>query len=104
MHKHIEWDAPGTQSVAAYYAEHPEGYSEPHPGSIVSGRYEGVNVRVKVEAYKDGVSIGKVAAIIGPKGQRLKHHSKLDVGDMVRLPDDQRAFESVSEPPREEED
>lgn len=98
MHKHIEWDAPGSQSVEAYYAEHPESYSEPHPGTIVSGRYEGANIRVKVEAYKDGVSIGEVAAIIDTEGKRLKHHGKLDVGDMVRLPDNQRAFEAVKTP------
>ncbi len=98
MHKHIEWDAPGTQSVKTYYDQHPEGYSEPHPGTIVSGRYGGMNVRVKVEAYKDHVSIGKVAAIIATNGERLKHHDKLDVGDMVRLSDDQRAFEAVTDP------
>lgn len=102
MHQHIEWDAPGAQSVAAYYAEHPEGYSEPRPGVIVSGRYEGANVRVKVEAYKDRVSIGSVAAIIDAQGKRLKQHGKLQLGDIVRLPDDQRAFESVSKPPRGE--
>lgn len=95
MHKHIEWDAPGTQSVEAYYAQHPEGYSEPHPGSIVSGRHEGVNVRVKVAAYKDAVTIGDVVAIIDSQGQRLKRHGKLDVGNTVRLPDDMRAFEAI---------
>ncbi|WP_311946847.1 hypothetical protein [Halomonas piscis] len=103
MHQHIEWDAPGAQSVAAYYAQHPEGYSEPRPGVIVSGRYEGANVRVKVEAYKDGVSIGSVAAIIDAQGKRLSQHGKLRLGDMVRLPDDQRAFEAVSESPRDDE-
>lgn len=102
MHKHIEWDTPGTQSVKAYYDQHPESYSEPHPGTIVSGRYEDVNVRVKVEAYKDHVSIGTVAAIITTKGERLKHYDKLDVGDTVRLPDDQRAFEAVKDPAEDE--
>ncbi|GAA3898024.1 hypothetical protein GCM10022228_05870 [Halomonas cibimaris] len=99
MHKHIEWDAPEAQSVIAYYTQHPESYSEPHPGSIVSGHYQGVNVRVKVEAYKDRVSIGTVAAIIDPHGKRLTQHGKLALDDIVRLPDDRRAFELKSASP-----
>lgn len=104
MHQHIEWDAPETQSVIAYYTEHPESYSAPHPGSIVSGHYQGVNVRVKVEAYKDQVSIGEVAAIIDSHGERFKKHGKLHLGDMVRLPDDMRAFEFTSDAPSDDEE
>lgn len=96
MHTHIEWDAPGTQSVKAYYDQHPEGYREPYPGTIVSGHYQGIDVRVKVEAYKDQVNIGKVAAIIDAKGKRIKRHGKLNLGDIVRLPDDKRAFEAAA--------
>lgn len=104
MHTHIEWDAPGTQSVKAYYDQHPEGYREPFPGTIVSGHYQGADVRVKVEAYKDQVNIGKVAAIIDAKGKRIKQHGKLNLGDIVRLPDDKRAFEAADNSPREDDD
>lgn len=104
MHQHIEWDAPGAQSVTAYYAQHPENYSEPHRGSIVSGHYQGANVRVKVEAYKDSVSIGEVAAIIDTRGKRFKQLGKISLGDMVRLPDDERAFEMMDNTPFDDED
>nr|WP_299245758.1 hypothetical protein [uncultured Halomonas sp.] len=104
MHTHIEWDDPGADSVTAHYAKNPNDYSEPHPGSVVSGRYQGMNVRVKVEAYSDQVSIGEVAAIIDAKGERIKEHGKLSLGDIVRLPDDKRAFESAPAYPKEDED
>lgn len=104
MHTHIEWDAPGTQSVKAYYDQHPEGYREPFPGTIVSGHYQGVSVRVKVEAYMDSVSIGAVAAIIDAKGKRLRQHDKLKLGDTVRLHDDQRAFEAAAAAPTADDD
>lgn len=100
MHTHIEWDAPGAHGVEAHYANDSAGYGEPRPGTIISGRYQGNNVRVKVEAYKEGVSIGAVAAIIDDKGERIKHHGKLNLGDIVRLPDDKRAFEPAAESPR----
>jgi hypothetical protein len=95
MHKHVEWDTPGTQSVQSHYAKEPNDYGEPHPGSIVSGRYRGANVRVRVEAYRDATSIGEVVALIdGNSGERLKQLGDLSLGDVVRLPDDRRAFES----------
>lgn len=95
MHKHVEWDTPGTQSVQSHYANDPNDYGEPHQGSIVSGRYRGANVRVRVEAYRDATSIGEVVALIdGNSGERLKQLGDLSMGDIVRLPDDKRAFES----------
>lgn len=103
MHTHIEWDDPGAHGVEAHYAKDPNNYGEPHPGAIVSGRYQGTNVRVKVEAYKDEVSIGEVAAIIDAKGERVKQHGKISLGDIVRLPDDKRAFESSPASPKEDE-
>ncbi|MCG7599966.1 hypothetical protein MHM84_09210 [Halomonas sp. McH1-25] len=96
MHKHVEWDTPGTQSVQSYYAKDPNDYVEPHPGSIVSGRYRGANVRVRVEAYRDATSIGEVVALIDNSGERLKQLGDLSLGDIVRLPDDKRAFETSS--------
>nr|WP_298410960.1 hypothetical protein [uncultured Halomonas sp.] len=104
MHTHIEWDDPGVHGVEAHYAKDPNNSSEPHPGTIVSGRYQGMNVRVKVEAYKDKVSIGEVAALIDAKGERVKQHGKLSLGDIVRLPDDKRAFESAPAPEKEDDD
>lgn len=95
MHKHVEWDTPGTHSVQSHYAKDPNDYGEPHPGSIVSGRYRGANVRVRVEAYRDATSIGEVVALIADKdGERLKQLGDLSLGDIVRLPDDKRAFET----------
>ncbi|MGM0534873.1 MAG: hypothetical protein ACQER5_02250 [Pseudomonadota bacterium] len=94
MHKHVEWDAPGRDSVLAHFAHHPEQLAEPRPGDILSARYQGAIVRVKVEAWVDGTSIGEVAAIIATdNGRRMKSHGKLDLGDTVRLPDACRALE-----------
>ncbi len=94
MHKHIDWDDPGADSVLQYFANNPTGFDEPRPGDILSARHEGAIVRVKVEAYVDGTSIGEVAAIISAdNGRRLKSHGKLALGDTVRLPDASRALE-----------
>ncbi|WP_075880609.1 hypothetical protein [Vreelandella massiliensis] len=95
MHRHIEWDDPGKQSVLANFANDPDARVETGPGDILSARYQRHVIRVKVEAYRkdDAVSIGKVVAIINPQGQRLEHVSKLTLGDYVRLPDEKRAFE-----------
>ena len=58
MHKHIEWDEPGSASVAALFKDDPE-HTPPYPGAVLSARYQGRIVRVKVEAYReeDAVSI-----------------------------------------------
>ncbi|MCE8021698.1 hypothetical protein HOP51_16500 [Halomonas sp. MCCC 1A11036] len=94
MHKHVEWDDPGADSVMRHYEHSPQGYSEPGSGDILSARYQGMVVRVKVEAYVDGTSIGSVAALIEPhSGKRRQLFGKLAVGDTVRLPDASRAFE-----------
>lgn len=97
MHRHVEWDNPGADSVMRHFEKSPSGYSEPGPGDILSGRYQGLVVRIKVEAYVDGTSIGTVAALIEPhSGTRRKLIGKLAVGDTVRLPDECRAFEPRS--------
>lgn len=58
----------------------------PYPGAVLSARYQGRIVRVKVEAYReeDAVSIGSVAAILDQRGHRFQSHQNLNVGDMVR--------------------
>lgn len=94
MHKHVEWDDPGADSVMRHFQQDPSGYADPGPGDILSARHEGAVVRVKVEAYVEGTSIGEVAAIISmDNGRRLKSHGKLALGDTVRLPDEFRALE-----------
>ncbi len=94
MHKHVDWDDPGADSVLRHFEQDSSGYSDPGPGDILSARHEGAVVRVKVEAYVEGTSIGEVVAIIAvDNGRRLKSHGKLDLGDTVRLPDDRRALE-----------
>ncbi|MGP9508566.1 hypothetical protein [Halomonas sp. H2] len=100
MHQHIEWDNPGSASVAEYFKNDPD-HNPPGPGDIISARYQGVMVRVKVEAYRedDAVSIGEVVAIIDTNGGRHKNHNKLEIGNLVRVPDDKRALET---PPQED--
>ncbi|MFC3284086.1 hypothetical protein [Litchfieldella rifensis] len=95
MHKHVEWDDPGRDSVMALYANDPEDYVEPHPGSIISAHYQGITVRVRVEAFvNNDTSIGEVVALINPRtGERKRIHGKLTLGDMVRLPDAMRALD-----------
>ncbi|MFC2991974.1 hypothetical protein [Halomonas tibetensis] len=94
MHKHVEWDDPGADSVMRHFENEPTSHSAPGPGDILSARYLGAIVRVKVEAYVEGTSIGEVAAIIAVNnGRRLKSHGKLALGDTVRLPDEARALE-----------
>ncbi|AQU84742.1 MAG: hypothetical protein JJT87_10100 [Halomonas sp.] len=94
MHKHIEWDDPGSASVMEYFKNDPD-HMPPYPGAMLSARYQGRIVRVKVEAYRedDAVSIGSVAAILDRHGRHHDAHLKLTVGDIVRLPDDKRAME-----------
>ncbi|CAM3577219.1 hypothetical protein [Halomonas lysinitropha] len=105
MHKHVEWDDPGRDSVLEHFASNPEQLVEPRPGDILSARYEGTIVRVKVEAWVEGTSIGEVAAIIAlDNGRRLKSHGKLALGDTVRLPDDRRALEPEPGAPENDED
>tara|TARA_R110002012_G_scaffold79146_3_gene201609 strand:+ start:3036 stop:3338 length:303 start_codon:yes stop_codon:yes gene_type:complete len=96
MHQHIEWDAPGSASVSEYFKNDPD-HRAPDPGDIISARFQGAMVRVKVEAYRedDAVSIGEVVAIIDSQGGRHQHHQKLEVGHIVRLPDDKRAMETT---------
>lgn len=94
MHKHVEWDDPGADSVMRHFAKSPSAHSDPGPGDILSARHQGAVVRIKVEAYVDGTSIGEVVALIATdNGRRLKSHGKLALGDTVRLPDDSRALE-----------
>ncbi len=94
MHQHIEWDDPGSASVAEHFKHDPD-HMPPYPGAIISARYQGRIVRVKVEAYRDAdaVSIGSVAAILDHHGHHHETHFKLSLGDIVRLPDDKRAME-----------
>ena len=106
MHKHIEWDEPGSASIAALFKDDPEHTPPPYPGAVLSARYQGRIVRVKVEAYReeDAVSIGSVAAILDQRGHRFQSHQNLNVGDMVRLPDDKRAIERWEEDEDEDEE
>ncbi|ASK36278.1 hypothetical protein CEK62_18775 [Alcanivorax sp. N3-2A] len=103
--KHVNWDAPGDASVRDHYAKDPNDYADPHAGSVLSARHQGQVVRVTVDAYKDGTSYGKVAAIIDPEtGKRLDSHGDLKVGDSVTLDDGQRAFEPDIKQPDEDDD
>ncbi|SDN34502.1 hypothetical protein [Vreelandella arcis] len=99
MHRHIEWDAPGSASVIQHYAQDPNLDPTPNTGDILSARYKGCVVRIDVRSYRDddAVSIGDVVAIIDSHGNRLDSHDKLQIGDTVRLPDDKRAMEPSSE-------
>lgn len=104
MHRHIDWDVPGTQSVSSHYAKEPNPYGKPHAGTILTALYQGTTVRIRVEAYldDDNTSIGEVVALVDPvSGERMKSLGKLALGDLVRLPDDKRAFEPA---PRESEE
>ncbi|MDN3555760.1 hypothetical protein [Halomonas maura] len=94
MHKHVEWDDPGSASVLRYYADHPQDYPEPHVGSIISARLRGFTVRVRVDARVEDTSIGEVMALIAAdNGRRKQSVGDLQLGDIVRLPDDYRAME-----------
>ncbi|WP_136255677.1 hypothetical protein [Onishia niordana] len=95
MHKHVEWDDPGQYSVLAFYANTEGEHTDPHPGSIINAHYQGISVRVRVEAYvNDDTSIGEVVALISPRtGERKQSYRNLALGDMVRLPDTMRCIE-----------
>lgn len=105
MHQHIEWDDPGSASVSEYFKDDPN-HDAPYPGAILSARYQHHIVRVKVETYREEekVSVGKVAAILDTQGHRYQSHGKLNVDDIVRLPDDKRAMEHWDEDENEGED
>ncbi|WP_172117684.1 hypothetical protein [Halomonas hibernica] len=95
MHRHIEWEDPGKDSVSKLFANDHHEHARIGTGDILSARYQGHIVHVKVEAYReeDAVSIGSVAAIMDTKGHHIKGLPDLNIGDIVRLPDDKRAFE-----------
>ena len=38
MHQHVEWDEPGSASVAEYFKNDPD-HQAPDPGDIISARY-----------------------------------------------------------------
>ncbi|KPQ22118.1 MULTISPECIES: hypothetical protein [unclassified Halomonas] len=99
MHRHIEWDEPGSASVTQLYAKDANFDPTPHTGDILTARYQGCSVRIDVRSYRedDAVSIGDVVAIIDAQGQRLDSRGKLQKGDTVRLPDDKRAMEPAPE-------
>lgn len=105
MHQHIEWDDPGSASVMELFKKDHHYHPKPGRGDILSARYKLANVRIKVEAYReeDAVSIGEVVAIIDAHGRRHKNHHKLELGSLVRLPDDKRALEAHQEEEDEEE-
>ena len=104
MHQHIEWDDPGSASVIKLFSKDHRYHPKPGPGDILSARYQQVNVRIKVEAYleDDAVSIGEVVAIIDANDRRHNSHHKLQLGSMVRVPDDKRALEAHSKEEEEE--
>ncbi|MEQ6917695.1 hypothetical protein [Halomonas aquatica] len=106
MHKHVEWDDPGAESVLSYYADHPDDYRPPQPGSILSALYREFTVRVKVEARVEDTNIGEVVALIAnDNGRRKQSVGDLSLGDTVRLPDAYRALEPrYPEEPDEQED
>lgn len=109
MHKHVEWDDPGERSVLRYYADHPDDYRPPQRGSILSARYRGFTVRVRVEARAEETSIGEVVALIADdNGRRQQAVDDLSLGATVRLPDAARALEpphpEASETAEEDED
>lgn len=106
MHQHIEWDDPGSASVMKLFSKDHRYHPKPGPGDILSARYQLVNVRVKVQAYleEDGVSIGEVVAIIDANDRRYKNHHKLELGSIVRVPDDKRALEAHPQEKEKEED
>lgn len=92
--KPVQWDHPGRASVQDYYAGDPNHNAASTRGSILSARFHGMIVRVAVDLHQDGVSYGKVAAIIDPDGgKRQSSFDGLAVGDRVSLPDHLRAFE-----------
>jgi hypothetical protein len=94
MHKHVEWDDPGSASVQRYYQDHPHDYPEPHTGSIISARLSGFTARVRVDAWVEGTSTGEVVALIADDtGRREQRVGELAIGDTVRLPDARRAME-----------
>ncbi len=93
MHKHIDWDAPGDDSVMQYFAKNPA-ITPTRSWRYPFGTPPGTIVRIKVEAYVDGTSIGEVVALIAPdNGRRLQSAGKLELGDTVRLADSDRAME-----------
>lgn len=105
MHKHVEWDTPGSTSVIDHYAKSPNQHPDPGPGDVLSARLKGIVVRIKVQAYVDGTSIGDVVALIDPEsGERMRAHADLALGDTVRLPDDKRAFEPSGDDKADEDD
>lgn len=94
--KHVQWDQPGSASVLEHYAKDPKYRAATTPGSILSARFHGRVVRLSLEAHKDGISYAKVIAIIdATSSERQQSFDGLDVGDLVALPDDMRAFEPM---------
>lgn len=94
MHKHIDWDDPGANSVLRFYADHPDDTPEPRVGSIITALYRGFSVRVRVEARVEDTNIGDVVALIAPdNGRRQQSVGELELGDTVRLADTDRALE-----------
>ncbi|WP_027349857.1 hypothetical protein [Halotalea alkalilenta] len=89
----IDWEEPGKQGVDDFYAGTQVAHPTPKAGDVVSARYRDMAVRVEVERHADGVSHGRVVAILDAKEKRHQSSGGLAVGDAVSLPDRYRAFE-----------
>lgn len=89
--RQIQWDTPQQESVREHYDDLYFLKKAPETGSIITARYKGHNVRLKVLERADSKT--SIAEVIGigasdPDEQTLD----LGKGDTVLIPDDKRAF------------
>ncbi|WP_052364887.1 hypothetical protein [Halotalea alkalilenta] len=87
----IEWDIPFKDSVTGYNEPRRMSRKQPKTGCIITARYHGANVRLRV-LDRDGDK-NSIAEVIGVDADGAENDAQLllNKGDTVVVPDSKRA-------------
>lgn len=89
----IAWDQDGVDHVADHEELTQFLHKKPGAGDIITARYKGANVRLKVlERQGEDTSVAEVLGLSAEDETRVNEHEGLRKGETVLVPDRDRAF------------
>ncbi|ARS52281.1 hypothetical protein [Kushneria konosiri] len=89
----VTWDQEGVDHVADHEELTQFLHKKPKAGDIITARYRGANVRLKVlERPDEDTSIAEVLGLSTEDETRVDTHEGLHKGESVLVPDKDRAF------------
>ena len=89
----ITWDREGVDHVADHEELTQFLHKKPKEGDVITARYMGANVRMKVLGREgNDTSIAEVLGISVEDEARVEEHEGLRKGETVLVPDRDRAF------------